>query len=571
LCRRQAAVDCRRLQGAGCAAPYIENCDGAFGVVPPPLDAAPPPQVYAYTQLYRQYPGWTQAGPPPADFPYTDVPIVVTTTAVPPWWTPYGASNVYQYAGYPAAPTFVPAPPPPPPPPDMPLTVSYPDVLPFSAAITYDGNNVYQTEGAVTVLVTRVTSLAPTPLGPVGVYGSIEQLVQPESVFAPAPTPAPDGAPIPGPDNGAYQPAVGAPGSPVPTGYPAQSDQGQYSPQQPYPGQNQGQGQYPPQPYPAQPQQPQQPAYSDEEQAPGQQQPYPSQQQPYQPQQQPYQPQPDQGQSPPQQQPYQGQPAQGQAPWGNPAGQSYPQPSAPEPLPLAPPATVPNPVAPIPEATTPAPVPPPGTALVSTVEKHTLTIPDEVIAVPGGQTIRIPGSTVTVTGPWPPPGAGGYTPTPAKWTGLPGVTPSAASGASASITAPLRRASGWTPVNPEAPYTPGPEPVAASTAFFEPAKGNNPGVPIFEAPSKCGPNSPRCDDAQYCDPQPLCDAGTTCPGVCLPLYGGKFSQPENVRNSIWDKVMSEGIYKIKVQVTKVMQLPEGMTTMLRMVRRANIS
>jgi hypothetical protein len=519
-------------------------------VVPPPLDAAPAPQVYAYTQLYRQYPGWTEAGPPPADFPYTDVPIAITTTAVPPWWTPYGTSNAYQYAGYPAAPTFVPAPPPPPPPPDMALTVSYPDVLPINAAITYDGGSVYQSQGAVTVVVTRVTSLSPTPLGEVGVYGSIQSLNQPQSVFAPAPTPAPESAPIPGPDNGAYPP-VGAPGSPAPTGYPGEPSQGQY-PQQPYPGQAETPAQYP-----SQPQQPQQPPYSDNESQPGEEQ-----QQPYPPQQQPYLPQPVQGQYPPPQQPYQGQPGQGQAPYGGPTDQSYPQPSAP-----------PSPIVPIPEATTPAPVPPPGTNLPITVEKHTLTIPDETIAVPGGQTIRIPGSTVTVTGPWPPPGAGGYTPTPAQWTGLPGVTPGSnnAPGATASITAPLRRASGWTPVNPEAPYTPGPQPVAASTAFFEPAKGNSPGVPIFEAPNKCGPNSPRCDDAQYCDPQPLCDTGSTCPGVCLPLYGGKFSQPENVRNSIWDKVMSEGIYKIKVQVTKIIQLPEGSTTLLKMVRRTHVA
>jgi len=39
------------------------------------------------------------------------------------------------------------------------------------------------------------------------------------------------------------------------------------------------------------------------------------------------------------------------------------------------------------------------------------------------------------------------------------------------------------------------------------------------------------------------------------------------RNQIWDKVMSEGIYKIKVSVTKVLQLPEDYPTTLWRVRR----
>ena len=74
---------------------------------------------------------------------------------------------------------------------------------------------------------------------------------------------------------------------------------------------------------------------------------------------------------------------------------------------------------------------------------------------------------------------------------------------------------------------------------------------------------------QYCDPQPLCDTGSTCPGVCLPLFGGKYSQPDRTRNQIWDKVMSEGIYKVAVTVTKVMQLPANaeLTTLLRMVKK----
>jgi hypothetical protein len=126
---------------------------------------------------------------------------------------------------------------------------------------------------------------------------------------------------------------------------------------------------------------------------------------------------------------------------------------------------------------------------------------------------------------------------------------------------------GWTAIIPEAPFTPGPAPRAASTAFFEPAASGLPGVPLFEAPAKCGPNSPRCDDDLYCDPQPLCAAGSSCPGVCLPVFGGKFSQPPTVRNQIWDKVMSEGIYKVNVVVTEVRYLAER-TTLARRAREA---
>jgi hypothetical protein len=149
----------------------------------------------------------------------------------------------------------------------------------------------------------------------------------------------------------------------------------------------------------------------------------------------------------------------------------------------------------------------------------------------------------------------------------PGITPNPTLGVP-SVEVPGRKASGWTPINPESPYTPGPQSQALSTAFFEPPIDKSPGVPIFEAPNKCGPNSPRCDDQQYCDPQPLCDTGTSCPGICLPLYGGKFSMPDSLRNQIWDKVMSEGIYKVKVTVTQVRQVVQGSTTLIKMVKRA---
>jgi hypothetical protein len=176
-------------------------------------------------------------------------------------------------------------------------------------------------------------------------------------------------------------------------------------------------------------------------------------------------------------------------------------------------------------------------------DKTTLTIPAETISVEGQQPITIPMSVVTVTD-WPPraPGDTGprapNTPTPAP------VYPEGVPG----------KPIGWTAIVPEAPFTPGPSPRAASTAFFEPAASGLPGVPIFEAPNKCGPNAPRCDDDLYCDPQPLCAAAGSCPGVCLPVYGGKFSQPPAVRNQIWDKVMAEGIYKVDVAVTEVRYL-----------------
>lgn len=73
------------------------------------------------------------------------------------------------------------------------------------------------------------------------------------------------------------------------------------------------------------------------------------------------------------------------------------------------------------------------------------------------------------------------------------------------------------------------------------------------------------------DPQPLCKDGLACPGVCLPMFGGKFSQPDNIRNQIWDKVMSEGIYQVKVTVTKVIQLPEEYDSTRTLVRRVKRS
>jgi hypothetical protein len=174
--------------------------------------------------------------------------------------------------------------------------------------------------------------------------------------------------------------------------------------------------------------------------------------------------------------------------------------------------------------------------------KTTLTIPAETISVEGQQPITIPMSVVTVTD-WPPRAP---TPAPVLPDGVPGK--------------PI----GWTAIIPEAPFTPGPSSRAASTAFFEPAASGLPGVPIFEVPAKCGPNSPRCDDDLYCDPQPLCAGGAACPGVCLPMYGGKFSQPPAVRNQIWDKIMAEGIYKVDVAVTEVRYL----TTLARSTRTA---
>jgi hypothetical protein len=187
--------------------------------------------------------------------------------------------------------------------------------------------------------------------------------------------------------------------------------------------------------------------------------------------------------------------------------------------------------------------------------KTTLTIPAETISVEGQAPITIPMSIVTVTE-WPPRGANDYGPTaPNK----PTPAPSPPEGAPGK---PI----GWTAIIPEAPFTPGPSVKAASTAFFEPAASGFPGVPIFEAPSRCGPNSPRCDDDLYCDLQPLCAAGSTCPGVCLPVYGGKFSQPPAVRNQIWDKVMAEGIYKVNVVVTEVRYLA-GPTTLARETTR----
>jgi hypothetical protein len=180
-----------------------------------------------------------------------------------------------------------------------------------------------------------------------------------------------------------------------------------------------------------------------------------------------------------------------------------------------------------------------------------MTIPPETIAVPGQETITIPGSVVTITGAWPPPGAGQSTPITDP--NDPDWAPTA-----------TRPRNGWTAVEAETPYSPGPDP-PRSTAFFEPAvSGKSAGIPLLETPAKCGPNSPRCDDERYCDPQPLCQ-GQDCPGVCLPFYGGKYSQPDGVRAQIWDKVMAEGIYVVVVNVREIRQMV-GNATLATVVR-----
>jgi hypothetical protein len=185
----------------------------------------------------------------------------------------------------------------------------------------------------------------------------------------------------------------------------------------------------------------------------------------------------------------------------------------------------------------------PGASHAAGADKTTLTIPAETITVEGQKPITIPMSVVTVSD-WPPhaPGAASATLGPAA-PNAPTPAPVLPDGVQGKV--------GWTAIIPEAPYTPGPSPPASSTAFFEPAVSGLPGIPIFEAPARCGPNSPRCDDDQYCDPQPLCAGGATCPGVCLPVFGGKFSQPPAVRNQIWDKVMADGIYKVDVKIAEV--------------------
>jgi len=172
-----------------------------------------------------------------------------------------------------------------------------------------------------------------------------------------------------------------------------------------------------------------------------------------------------------------------------------------------------------------------------------MTIPAETISVEGQEPIYIPMSIVTVSE-WPPKGAGSEL---GKLNGSPVTQP------------PAGKVVGWTAVNPEAAYTPGPSPPASSTAFYEPKASGYPGIPLFHTPIQCGPNFPRCEDETYCDPQPLCYEG--CPGLCLPLYGGKYSQPLDIRNQIWDKAMSEGIYQINIRVTEV-RIPKSDTTLI---------
>lgn len=492
-------MDCIAFQGQGCPQPYVEDCNKPFSELPPPLDMAPPPQVYEYEQTYRAYPGWSDAGPPPPYWQYSDVQETVTKTQIPPWWKPYGDENPYMYPGYPGVPTAVPPPPPQAPPYDVGIVVTNPAVFFTTAAVTIEDGEVYYSPGVVTVVVTS-TAVLSNDNGLYNPYETVEPLTQPTIPIDP-------NAPVP--TDGTLGPDMGAPQAPgaLPLGSPT----GALLP-----------GAAPPVPNVVT--------------APG-----PSLAGPTTP------------------------PLVPMAPAPTPAPPAS-VPVAAVPVSAAPPAAIPvSAGAPVPIASAPF-IPPPG-GLISKQERHTLTIPDETIAVPGGQTITIPGSIVTVTGPWPPPGAAGYTPTPAEWTyatpstGTPGTT-------GAPVGPPARKVSGWTAINPEAPFTPGTEAPAASTAFFEPPKNNSPGIPLFEAPNRCGPNSPRCDDGAYCDPQPLCDSGSTCPGVCLPFYGGKFSQPDATRNQIWDKVMSEGIYKIKVSVTKVLQVPKEATTLLRVVKKA---
>ena len=187
----------------------------------------------------------------------------------------------------------------------------------------------------------------------------------------------------------------------------------------------------------------------------------------------------------------------------------------------------------------------------------TVTVPPEVVVGPGGETTTLAGSLVTLTGQWPQDTAAAMDPNDPNNPNNPNWTP--------SFTRPRN---GWTAVNENTPYTPGPDP-PKTTVFYEPAVGNqNPGVPLLEAPTKCGPNLGRCDDQKYCDPQPLCTAGLDCPGLCLPLYGGQYSQPESVRGQIWDKAMAEGLYQIHVSVKEIrIAHPNDTATLATLVKR----
>jgi hypothetical protein len=582
-CRRQAALDCIVFQGPGCSPPFVESCDRAFGIVPPPLLVQPPPQIYTLTKTYREFPGWTEPRPPPPDWTFQDVPAIITTTATPPWYNPYNSKNPYLYPGYPAVPTYIPAPPPQQPPYDVPLTVTVPAVFQVTPLVTYDSVSTIYSPGAVTVIVTTVTVLEPI-VTPVTEWATITAITQPTAPIAaplsqttattpypgaqaptgPYPTetgypgsqapggyPGPDNYPAGTPPGGYHDQPAGPPGGvydttswqadggtqPYPTGYPANgspSDFGGPAPTTVYVTTT-----IPGQPYPivqtsvitpvAQP------SVIPPVGLPGwtwgaegagypNQGPYPAASPsgpwgyPVSPVQSPYVPWANPagpvqsvpvpwGGVPWGGQPYQGPPGPVQSapgPWGGQPPQSVPWQG-----PVGPPVGLPPPgpgpyQGGLPPPASGTPAPDLFTTPVITIEKHTLTIPEETIAVPGGQTITIPGSILTVTGPWPPPGAAGYTPTAAEWTGIAGITGSVAVAATTagtaggpstnaagstitpspeSVQAPGRKASGWTPVNPEAPFTPVPEAVASSTAFFEPSRGSDPGVPIFEAVS----------------------------------------------------------------------------------------
>jgi hypothetical protein len=106
---------------------------------------------------------------------------------------------------------------------------------------------------------------------------------------------------------------------------------------------------------------------------------------------------------------------------------------------------------------------------------------------------------------------------------------------------------------PESAFTPGPD----APTDVEPPPIFDPGTPNIiipqemQSPPKCGPNIPNCAENYYCDPQPLCSIGQNCPGLCLPKLASQFSQPEGMRNAVWDKAMKEGVYRIKLIVTEI--------------------
>lgn len=114
-----------------------------------------------------------------------------------------------------------------------------------------------------------------------------------------------------------------------------------------------------------------------------------------------------------------------------------------------------------------------------------------------------------------------------------------------------------TPIADPTEFIPGADaPLETDQPIFDPGPAANaPSViipPELQAPSTCGPNNP-CGQTTgyYCDPQPLCSQGQTCPGLCFPKFGGQYSQPDNVRQAAWDKAMKEGVYRVQVNVREI--------------------